>query len=93
MEQEKKKRWRPSLGEYRALERTISELRDGSATAAEYNDLLAKNNTLDKHNSQMAKELDKLRLEIKEQDKEIADLNREITYLRNRGFWGRVFNT
>lgn len=159
MEQtEKKKRWRPSLGAYRALESECSELRekvaslrkeidrknadvktltkrveaahkgelvdrlqkeidelkkdlqeqmDGFERLLENCDLWKEKNhelermhfddstkieQLTKSEDFLSGEVDRLRAELENEHSENVDLQREVEYLRNRGFWGRLFN-
>ena len=101
MEEGKKKRWRPSLTEYRALERKVAELQDViTLTEREYGDAL--------HAYAKKKaEYGKLQEELFDTRKEVSELSvqleveiglKESAYaqverLRNRGFWQRVMNT
>ena len=77
--EERKKRWRPSLTAYRALEGEVSALSE-------------KNRLLEKSNGYMEKELSRLRAGYESLEREVGDLEREVCYLRNRSFWDRVFN-
>lgn len=159
MEQtEKKKRWRPSLTAYRALESECSELREkvsalrkeidrknadvkrlrrdlAAASKGELVGTLLDENkdlrkelteqkegferlqkscdmwkdknheleklhacdadkieTLTKSEDFLSGEVDRLREELGKENRECEDLQREVEYLRNRGFWGRLFN-
>ena len=78
-EKDKKKRWRPSLTAYRALERVITELRE-------------KNATLEASNGFMEKELNRVRELNRSLEKMKNALNDELHVLKSRGFWARVFN-
>ena len=76
---EKNERVRPTVSMVNALNKEINGLKE-------------MNLALDKQNEWMDKELESLRSELAQQMTENLDLQRELTYLRNRGFWGRVFN-
>ena len=76
---EKNERVRPTVSMVNALNKEINGLKE-------------RNLALDKQNEWMDKELESLRSELAQQMTENLDLQRELTYLRNRGFWGRVFN-
>lgn len=123
--EEKKKRWRPSLGAYRALEREVSMLREELRIVSEYDEndviglvrayeeqmegksrlvadcdswrdkyrrLAVKNELVEKSHDFLEREIERLRAKTDEDMILIKDLNREVTYLRNRGFWDRLFN-
>lgn len=76
---EKKKRWRPSLTAYRALQRENEGLKE-------------KLDMAERSNKYMEDER-KRRNAIKDNSKRIIDeLKRELEYIKNRGFWARVFN-
>jgi len=77
--EERKKRWRPSLTAYRALEDEVSSLKEEKML-------------LEKSNGYMEKELSRLRAGYESMEREVGDLEREVCYLRNRSFWDRVFN-
>lgn len=77
--EERKKRWRPSLTAYRALEDEVSSLKEEKML-------------LEKSNGYMEKELSRLRAGYESLEREVGDLEREVCYLRNRSFWDRVFN-
>lgn len=77
--EEKKKRWRPSLTAYRALENAVNELR-------------VENESLKSSNGYMENELDRLRNKIECVEKENDRLRSEMFQMEKRGFWSRVFN-
>jgi len=77
--EERKKRWRPSLTAYRALEDEVSSLKEEKML-------------LEKSNGYMEKDLSRLRAGYESMEREVGDLEREVCYLRNRSFWDRVFN-
>lgn len=77
--EEKKKRFRPTLTAYRALENEVSKLTEDKK-------LLEKSNTF------CEEELIRLRGVIKEQDDEILSWKHEVEYLRSRSFLARLLN-
>ena len=77
--EEKKKRRRPSLTAYRALEKAVNELR-------------VENESLKSSNGYMENELDRLRNKIECIEKENDRLRSEMFQMEKRGFWSRVFN-
>ena len=82
----KKKRMRPTVAQMKELEERIGTLQDEKATLeSTYESQL-------KHYTYMADELERLREERRELEKEVFLLKRENTYLINRGFWARMFN-
>lgn len=146
MEEEKKKRWRPSLTAYREQEdvisrqcRELNEWRDkyraldkqakmlssqmaagemvakseyddvadrlciaedklslldeaDRVVSSELADLRAKNELLEKSNSMMEDGQKQQVAEISRLSEALKEANSECDYLRNRGFWARVFN-
>lgn len=58
----------------------------------EYNDLLSKKNTAELSNGYMEQQLESVR----DANETLRELNEslcvEVDYLKNRGFWARVFN-
>lgn len=116
MEQQKKKRVRPTVAQVIALEKTIDEYRnahiefkkkidelerenrrlqnwrDDMVDGSKYNDLMAKNHTLEQSNALMEKELERLQESLNlaldvaktERDKRIQ--------LENRSWLDRLFN-
>ena len=96
---EKKKRWRPSLTAYRALENEVSELKEqlahatnGSSASKELKALREKYDTLEKSNKYLEDSRDALIVENESLVKENEILKFENTRLKERGFWARVFN-
>ena len=83
---EKKKRFRPTLTAYRALENEVSTLKEENAK------LLSKNHVLEQSNELMEAELKRLRNALDEIIKSYALLGAEMAMLKARGFWARVFN-
>lgn len=104
---ENKKRWRPSLGAYRELQKT------NEALLVENESLRADNKALAAKDAQYQKDLDRLNADLEKQvfyntqkDKELAyrddtnnslrgrvlELEDEVAVLEGRGFWARVFN-
>ena len=77
--EEKKKRWRPSLTAYRALQ-------------SENNDLQVENRALKSSNGYVEKELNRLRCRIIDLEKDNEVLNFEISQLRKRDLWERIWN-
>ena len=92
MEEEKKKRFRPTLGQYRALQSEIEELRANSVSLERYDELTAEMNTLRMSNGHMEGELDRLRDKVKALNEVIRERDMDVYYLRHRSFWDRVFN-
>lgn len=76
---EQKKRFRPTLTAYRALENEVSQLNKDKKV-------------LEKSNKFCEDELIRLREVIKEQDDEILALTHEVEHLRNRSFFARLLN-
>ncbi|SEA79631.1 hypothetical protein SAMN04487851_11459 [Prevotella sp. tc2-28] len=77
--EEKKKRFRPSLTAYRALESELRNVQSKLETAESTNKFL----------ESCVKSLEEEK-EVK--SKIIEELRFNITMLRERGFWARVFN-
>ena len=57
-----------------------------------YRSVLEERNMLDSSNRMMSCELERIRTNEKKENERVIDLEREVEYLRNRGFWARVFN-
>lgn len=95
---EKKKRWRPSLTAYRALENEVSELKEQLALckhgelSEEVKELRHRNETLDSSNKYLETSRDGLLEENKNLLKKNEELSFENKRLKERGFWARVFN-
>ena len=105
---EKKKRFRPTLTAYRALESENSELKEKLAkyeqvrgkirshiegiVRAENEKLKAENSVLEKSNELMEQELTLLRKVNASLRRECKELGSELLAVRSRGFWARVFN-
>jgi len=98
-----KKRFRPSLTAYRALENEVSELKEEivrhetmrvkyCGLVDDNESLRRKNTTLEKSNDLMAMELDRLREANEQLSKINVQLNSDIQHLQSRGFWKRLFN-
>lgn len=83
---ETKKRFRPSLTAYRALENEVSELKE---ELAKY---ITMKNTLEKSNELMEQELDRVRKSNIELGKLNGQLCNELQAIKSRGFWKRLFN-
>ena len=77
--EEKKKRFRPSLTAYRALENEVSQLNEA-------------NKLLEKSNKYMEEEAIRLRKENEDLEKDVLDLKKELKNLRNRSFFERLLN-
>lgn len=105
---ETKKRFRPTLTAYRALENEVSTLREelakykqangkmdahiDEAMRIELTSLRSKNHTLEQSNELMKAELERLRNAHDVLIKSYALLGAEMAVLKARGFWARVFN-
>lgn len=105
---ETKKRFRPTLTAYRALESENSELKEKLAkyeqvqgkmkvhiegiVRAENDKLKAENSVLEKSNELMEQELTHLRKVNASLRRECKELGSELLAVRSRGFWARVFN-
>ena len=76
--EEKKKRFRPTLTAYRALESEVSELK-------------SKNETLEKSNVMLEEELKRTREFHKSCEKEVRDLRAKLFDLNSRKWWQRLF--
>lgn len=120
MEEGKKKRWRPSLAQYRELERRIDEQIDGTSLIvadchgwrAKYRNLIdeiskgndkkvlrdhiealeCENETLRHSNKLMETELKRVNGLLDWSKKVSNELLEELIFLKNRGFWARLFN-
>lgn len=93
--EEKKKRWRPSLTAYRELENIVSELRlklTRYVPKEDCNRLMDKISVLEKSNSLMEEELNRLRGILNEAHDTIDAMDKEIFALCHRGLWARIFN-
>ena len=100
MAEEKKKRWRPSLGAYRAQESEITELRE-SLRLSEHEcgmqkdtikELRGKISTYENSNSMMEREISSVRHENGKLQDRIMFLEAEMKRLVGRGFFQRLFN-
>ena len=88
-----KKRFRPTLTAYRALENEVSKFKEMNARLVRDNQsLVDKNATLDQSNKLMEFELKRLREANEQLSKMNKNLRRECQYLQSRGFWKRLFN-
>lgn len=106
-EKEKKKRWRPSVTAYRQLEEqcrllsaevvTLKEDRDGLLSRVRVSDdalsrLQSSNDTLEKSNICLDKEVKRLRVVNDNLNEKISSLQVGACGCRKRGFWARLFN-
>ena len=83
---ETKKRFRPSLTAYRALENEVSELKEELAK------LEIKYKTLLKSNELLEQERDRNHQTISNMSKQNKLLYNELQAIKSRGFWKRLFN-
>lgn len=104
--EEKKKRWRPSLTAYRALENEVSELKEkvrrlmGRKSSDDCVKVLRdhiealenENSTLKRSNELMEKGRDTLNDSVQTLRKENEKLRSDIRLLKGRGFWSRLLN-
>ena len=98
--EEKKKRWRPSLTLYRSVVDELSEAKEQLSLQAQGEKCLReelrqskeKLKVLDRSCDLMSAELTRVRDELVEKNKIIAERNYEIVCLRKRGFLARLFN-
>lgn len=86
MEEEKKKRWRPSLTAYRALENEVSELRECIEP------LKSENSVLKRSNDMLEKEIYRLRANVSKYEKESEELKDKLCLLKGRGLLSRLLN-
>lgn len=84
--EEKKKRWRPSLTAYRALERQMAEMKEEKARL---NDKIS---VLEKSNKLLDEETERLRDVLREAHETIDAMDKEIYALCHRNLWDRIFN-
>lgn len=99
---EKKKRFRPTVTAYRALEDENSKLKEEIARLKQfrndlvplekYNEVLAKNKVLEQSNTLMEAELGRLQRANIQLGKMVAKFSNELLVIKSRGFWARVFN-
>ena len=104
--EEKKKRWRPSLTEYRKLEKdrdswqekyldlkenTLPEY-DRIASENRVKDLQGKIAQLEQSNALMEDELNRVRNANRQLSKFNDDYKLQITALKNRSLWKRIIN-
>ena len=95
MEEGKKKRWRPSLTAYRALESENEELKKGNVTKVlrDHIDALEAENTSLKHScTQLKKKLAVVRDQVKGAVVDYNRARREVLWLRGRSLWKRIIN-
>lgn len=93
--EEKKKRWRPSLTAYRALENLVSELKEENARLISKEDsdrLKDKISVLEKSNKLLEEECDNLRGKLEEAGSTIDAMDKEIYALCHRNLWQRILN-
>ena len=83
---ETKKRFRPSLTAYRALENEVSELKEELAK------LEIKYKTLLKSNELLEQERDRNHQTISNMSKQNKLLYNELQAIKSRGFWKQLFN-
>ena len=84
--EEKKKRWRPSLTAYRALERQVTEMKEEKARL---NDKIS---VLEKSNKLLDEETERLRDVLMEAHETIDAMDKEIFALCHRSLWERILN-
>ena len=84
--EEKKKRWRPSLTAYRALENEVSELKEGMTA------LKSENVSLKQSNDMLEKEIYRLRENVSKYEKESEELKDKLFLLKGRGLLARLLN-
>lgn len=105
---EEKKRWRPSLAEYRALQKEIDgHMEDKSRLVADcdawrekYHQLKKEYDKLncsdvgiaEKSNRLMEEELTRVRKQAEDASKDYNNARREVLWLRNRSLWQRIIN-
>jgi len=65
---------------------------DGYVPVSKYNDLLAKNNTLEQSNKLMEDELNRVREANVSLGKKCAELSNKLSELLSRGWFARLFN-
>ena len=98
--EEIKKRWRPSLTAYRALEDelgTVKEHYELAKVAVDdknklIDDLQSKNSALERSNVSLSDGIKRLRKDKEDLENEVVSLKKRIAFLENRGFWNRLFN-
>ena len=101
--EEKKKRFRPTLTAYRALEKEIDELREQNRLLARENKVLtdevdglcalrSENRALEQSNALMEQELTRMRSCVATLEKENDSLCEEVYALQHRGLLKRLFN-
>ena len=84
--EEKKKRWRPSLTAYRALENEVSELKEGMTA------IKSENVSLKRSNDMLEKEIYRLRENVSKYEKESEELKDKLCLLKGRGLLARLLN-
>jgi hypothetical protein len=90
---ETKKRFRPTLTAYRALENEVSKFKEMNARLIGDNQsLVDKNHTLEQSNTLMEQELDRVRKANLELCTLSSRLSNELREIKSRGFWKRLFN-
>ena len=87
--EEKKKRWRPSLTEYRKLESEISTLK---AELSRYEGMRAQYEKAINENSTLEKEKESLREQARGATVDYNKARREVLWLRERNLWQRIVN-
>ena len=100
MEQEKKKRFRPTLTAYRALQKENDELlesqsrlvRDCDEWRDKFRALNVKAKVLERSNEHMENAQKDMRAEIARLSNALEKAEAEVVILKDRGFWARVFN-
>lgn len=98
--EEGKKRYRPSLGAYRALENEVSELREQlrlserseKLVSEELREVIGKNRTLEQSQRGMEQARKDMLAEIARLSNALEHSQADVLRLRSRGFWARVFN-
>lgn len=98
MEEEKKKRWRPSVAEYRRLEKENEELRKGNTSNVtkvlrdHIEALESENTSLKRSNELMEKELRKTQEKVFSFEAQYLEQREMVFFLENRGLWARIIN-
>lgn len=96
MKEEGKKRWRPSLTAYRALENEVSVLseraRKAEGITEEYKVLRCKHDLLEKSNRWLEDRVVEMSQQIRSLELKNDELCNEIYRLEKRGLWARLCN-
>lgn len=98
--EEKKKRWRPTVTAYRALEKELKAVKDAYKEQLAADEHLsekvkgykAKLITLEQSNKLMEEEMARLRQYSDEYFERYISISKKYKSVMRRGFWARVFN-